>query len=439
MNAAVNCVPGTTRSFTGVLTTLALLLFAIRADAQQLADDIENLVRPHVDAGLLSGVILVAHGEDIVFQQGYGFAEWEHQVANMPGTRLGIGSITKAFTENVTDALLLEGRVSLTDPVEKYIPEFPRGPAGGIPNVGHLLNHRAGVPHRVTSAIDETQPMNTVAIVSRVAEQGLLFEPGSERLYSSAGFTTLARVLEIATNAPFDQLLVRYVLGPARMTSTRDESGQLLMAGRAMPYRLGAEVDRIAVKKAPYKDLGFLTGAGSVYSTAADLRRYVDAIDKGVFGAAARAGLFGDNPNEWRGIYGRTNGYEASVDVLPGERTVLIILANLQSASTGQVRAQLQALLTGRAAAAIPLPPDVNERFEDPQEIVGAFGRADIRLINGDLFRGENEFYAIEGGSYFIPASGTRMRFRRNTEGIVDALVSTSLSGRESILERSPD
>ena len=413
-----------------------LLLVAAPLSAQSFADEIEGLVQPHAEAGLFSGVILVANSDEVIFQKGYGFANWEQRVANNATTRLGVGSITKSMTVNVADALIEEGRIRLDDPVEEYIPDFPRGPAGGMATIEHLLHHRAGVPHRVTSAAEESQPMSTSDIVAKVAGLGLLFEPGSERLYSSAGYTTLARVLEVAGNQPFSQLIADYVFVPAGMSSARSETGQDLMAWRALPYRLGADANGMVVKHAPYKDLRFLTGAGSIYATASDLHRYVRAIDNGVFGDEARADLFGDDLTAWRGIYGRTNGYEASVDVFAGEQVLIVLLSNLQSATTGQVRARLQALVAGGEVVEIPLPPDVGDAFEDPADIVGVYGRAEIHIVSGALFRGDNEFYPTDGG-YYIPGSGTRMTFRRNSAGLVDALISTSASGRESVLEKT--
>ena len=77
--------------------------------------------------------------------------------------------------------------------------------------------------------------------------------------------------------------------------------------------------------------------------------------------------------------------------------------------------------------------------FENAEELVGRYdnrgGLAVISLNNGELFRGENQFYPIAGRRYYIPASGTTMYFRRNEAGEVDAIISVSGS-RESVLPR---
>jgi hypothetical protein len=270
--------------------------------------------------------------------------------------------------------------------------------------------------------------------------RGLLFEPGTRRLYSSAGFTCLARVIEIVENKPFEAVLAERIFKTARMTSASSETGQRLMPGRAMPYRLGADEGKVIVASAPYKDLRFLTGAGSVYATAEDLLHFVRSIHAGVFGTALRDTTFGGTGATWRGWTGRTNGYEASVDVLPEQDLTVIFLSNLQSAANWQIRERIQQILLGQRVTSIPLPPPASEQSEAPASLVGAYGSvaepAEVAVIDGKLFRGDNEFYPIEGGRYYIPGSGSVMRFRRNAAGAVDAIVSSNAEGQETILPR---
>jgi len=437
-----------TRSCRPLLTPLAVTVGLLGAatvgaqpapTAQAITDRIAALVEPHAAAGLLSGVILVARDGETVFQRGYGAASWELPAPVDSSTRFGIGSITKVMTEAVVRQLVEAGRLSLDAPVASYLPGFPTGPAGGAPTVGHLLAHRAGVPHRVTTALDETQPLSAAAVVERVRAGGLLFEPGSRRLYSSAGYTCLARVIEVVEHRPFDDVLATRVFRPAGMRLALGETGQRLMRGRALPYRLGADAGRIVVAAAPYKDLRFLTGAGSVFATADDMERFVAALEHGMLGDELWEGSI-EGADAWTGWYGRTSGYEASVDVLPGQHLVVVLLSNLLSASNWQIRAQLKRIATGSDAEAIPLPPPVVAEFEPAMPLLGTYGSdaspVEIALIDGKPFRGENEFYPTAGDRYYIPASGSTMRFRRAASGAVDAIVTTSGDGRESVMPR---
>jgi CubicO group peptidase (beta-lactamase class C family) len=118
-------------------------------------------------------------------------------------SRFAIASITKVMTAAVAEKLAKEGRLDFDAPVRRYIPGFPDGPKGGSPTVRHLLDHKAGGPWHVTEPIDETQRLLPADIVERIKKRGLLFEPGTEELYSSAGYTALAPVIEVVEQKPF--------------------------------------------------------------------------------------------------------------------------------------------------------------------------------------------------------------------------------------------
>jgi CubicO group peptidase (beta-lactamase class C family) len=392
---------------------------------------IDSLAAGEAKAELLSGVILVARGDRIILQRAYGFASWELRAPTSTATRFGIGSITKPMTETLVEMFVTEGRLDLDAPVSKYLGSFPAGPKGGLVTVRHLVDHRSGVPHRVTNEMEETQPLHPSDIVERVRTKGLLFEPGTQELYSSAGFSCLARVIEVIESKPFDAVLRDRIFRPASMATATGEIGQQLMSQRALPYRLGASAGAVVVASAPYQNLAFLTGAGSVYATAEDLLRFARALRSGVFGPAGKARVAASAGQTWRGWYGRTNGYEASVDVLPAADVTFVFLSNLRSAANWQVREQVKNLLAGGSASAIRRPPQPhNPPLETPDSFLGSYGDPSdpvvIAMVDGHLFRDDNEIYPIEGGRYYIPASGSVMRFRRTSDGIVDAMITVS-------------
>jgi CubicO group peptidase (beta-lactamase class C family) len=425
---------------------IVLLLAATPAAAQWALTDselvsaatrIDALVEPQSEAGLVSGVIVVARGDDILIDRAFGYADHELRVPNSVAMRFGVGSITKPMTWVLLTLLSQEGRLDLDSPVEAYIPRFPRGPRGGAPTLRQLRDHRSGVPHRVTDAIDETQPLRAVDIVERVREAGLAFEPGSAYLYSSAGYTCLARVIEIIEGESFEAVLARRIFGPARMDRAVSETGSDLMDMRARSYRLGSDGRAMVARHTPYKDLRFLSGAGSVYATARDILRFVRAARGGVFGDTVREQTFSGDGTHWQGWLGRTNGYEASVDYLAASDLTIVLLSNLQSVATSQIRTSLQSILQGIDVMPVPIPPPVAPVFEEPALLTGTYGGATISIIDGRLFRGENEFYPIAGRRYYIPGSGTVMRFRRNQAGMIDAILSTNAGGDESVLPRA--
>jgi CubicO group peptidase (beta-lactamase class C family) len=393
-----------------------------------LLTSIDSLATGEATAGLLSGVILVARGDQILLQRAYGFASWELRAPATTATRFGIGSITKVMTGTLVDMLVSESRLDLDAPVSRYLGSFPAGPKGGSVTIRHLVDHRSGVSHRVTTPMEETAPLHPSDIVERVRVKGLLFEPGSQDLYSSAGFSCLARVVELIEGKPFDTVLRDRIFQPASMVTASGETGEQLMPQRALPYRLAASAGTVVVASAPYKNLGFLTGAGSVYATAEDLLRFARALRKGVVGPAGKTRTAETAGQTWRSWYGRTNGYEASVDLLPAADVTFVFLSNLRSAANWQVREQVKNLLAGGKAAAIfRPPPPLASSFETPDSYLGSYGEPSdpivVAMVDGHLFRDESEFYPIAGGRYYIPASGSVMRFRRTSDGTVDGMI----------------
>jgi hypothetical protein len=196
------------------------------------------------------------------------------------------------------------------------------------------------------------------------------------------------------------------------------------------------------VAGAPFKNLEFLTGAGSVYATAEDLLHFVRALRGGVLGRAGQAQVADSVGITWKSWYGRTDGYEASVDFNPAADLTLVFLSNLRSAANWQVRAQLRNLLLGRQVESIRRPPSVTSSSETPASFIGSYGDPPdpvvISVVDDHLFRDENEFYPIGDARYYIPASGSVMRFRRTSTGIVDAILTRWGDGRETSLLRIP-
>ena len=405
-----------------------------------VSGQIERLIEPQARADLFSGVILVQQGDRVVFQRAAGFASWELRVANSERTRFGIGSITKPMTQALVSRLVEQHRLNPRAPVEQYIPGFPKGPNGEKPTIEQLLKHTAGVPHRVTTPAEEMLPLHPADIVERVKARGLLFEPGSQELYSSAGYTCLARIIEIIEGRSFEDALAEEVFKPAEMKSAMSETGSRLMPDRALPYVLGAGKGGPAIEIAsPYENLSFLAGAGSVYATPADLVAFVRKVRDGALGEELKSWAIEGDKDEWRGWYGRTNGYEASVDLLPSQDLVVAMVSNLQSAANWQVRKGIHDLAVGRPVPAIPWPPARAANFEPPSDVVGLYGDRndplEFAVHEGELFRDEDQIYPVAGDKYYEPVSGRTMRFHRQ-DGKVDSIVTTYGDGRERVLRK---
>ena len=225
---------------------------------------VSEYMQPLAVAGEVSGTVLVAEGSCIILEKSYGLSDYGHRIPNAPSTLFAIASITKPFTDIILDRLLEQHRLALSDSLSKWIPSFPRGREITI---AQLRAHRAGIPHRVTTPAEELEPHSASDMVRLAAEHPLLFEPGKEVSYSSAGYSVLARVLELAGGESYARLLHKFVFDPAGATTSIDATERTASAVRTLSYFRGPS----GFVQAPHKDLSFLVGAGSAYSTPADL------------------------------------------------------------------------------------------------------------------------------------------------------------------------
>src|SRR6476620_7609225 len=131
-----------------------------------------------------------------VLLKAYGMADLEHDVRNTPETIFEAGSVSKQFTAMAVLLLAKEGKLSIDDPVRKYIPELPDYK---VPlTIRHMLNHTSGLRDWGSVESIAGWPRTTreythghvLDIVSR--QQSLNFEPGSKWSYSNTGFNLAA-------------------------------------------------------------------------------------------------------------------------------------------------------------------------------------------------------------------------------------------------------
>ena len=174
------------------LAALALLLsapaaaHAAPAQAPRLEPAVDAYLRPLVDLDLFQGAILIARGDQILLEKGYGFANLELQVRNTPAQVFRIASLSKPFTEVALGRLVQEGRVHLSDSLSQYLPDFPQGDRITLEM---LRTHRAGIASMNSIPFDEEadEPNTLDSLVRLLARQPLAFEPGARVRYSNGG------------------------------------------------------------------------------------------------------------------------------------------------------------------------------------------------------------------------------------------------------------
>jgi len=122
-----------------------LLLFALSAPCtpRETESKVDEYINAYLKMGTFSGSILIARKGIVLFSKGYGMANYENDVPNIPQTKFRLGSITKQFTATSIMQLEEKGLLNVNDPISRYLPDYPDGEKITI---HHLLTHTSGIP-----------------------------------------------------------------------------------------------------------------------------------------------------------------------------------------------------------------------------------------------------------------------------------------------------
>jgi CubicO group peptidase (beta-lactamase class C family) len=225
--------------------------------------------------GLIWGIIM---DDELAHVGVSGLSDVEKNAPVTPETIFRIASMTKSFTAMAILKLRDEGRLSLDDPAERYVPELRQwhGPTDDAPRITlrHLLSHSAGFPE--DNPWGDQQLAVTEDEFTAMLARGMSFStaPGTGYEYSNYGFAILGRVISRVAGVPYRQYLQREILDPLGMTATTLEPTQVNDALRARGYRW----EDARWKEEPPLPDGAFGAMGGMLTSMSDLSRYVAAL-----------------------------------------------------------------------------------------------------------------------------------------------------------------
>jgi CubicO group peptidase (beta-lactamase class C family) len=293
----------------------------------------------------------VSEGGKVVLRKAYGMADLEYDVPNTADTIFEAGSVSKQFTAAAILLLAREGKLSLDDPVRKYIPELPDY---GTPLlIRHMLQHTSGLRDwgevEAIAGWPRTSRVYTQAhvldIVSR--QKSLNFEPGTNWSYSNTGYNLAAVIVSRVSGQPFAEFCRHRIFEPLGMTHTswRDDFRRVVK-GRAIAYD---ETKGAYLQDMPFEDV---YGNGGLLTTVGDLLRWNEnAVDQKVgdrefLRLELQPGHFNNGtPHGYAmGLYiqsfmgvrevshsGSTAGYRAYLARYPDQHVSVAVLCNVSS------------------------------------------------------------------------------------------------------------
>jgi D-alanyl-D-alanine carboxypeptidase len=338
-----------------MLNLLLLLPPAARAQAtlevgtQQEIDVVVN--QTLAATGVPSASLAVVSGGRMVYEQAYGYSNLETQTAARTEMRYCIGSITKQFIAASILMLAEQGRLALTDPVSKFVPNLTRG---NEVTVRQLLSMTSGYqdfwPQDYVPPM-MLKPVTAQQIINRWARIPLDFDPGTKWQYSNTNYVIAGLIIEKVSGMPLFDFLKKRIFEPLQMNSVTT-----MHAAKNTPtdpvgylkYALGPP------RPAPKEGKGWMFGAGELAMTASDLARWdIGIIDSKLMkkhsykqfetevllknGVGTRYGLgISIAMEQDRRILshgGEVSGFVARNVIYPEDHAAVVVLTNLDASS----------------------------------------------------------------------------------------------------------
>lgn len=192
-------------------------------------------------------------------------------------TRYRVGSVTKMFTATMIFQLAEEGKLKLTDHLDKFFPQIPN--ANKI-TIAHILAHRSGI-HEVTENPDfrtrRFDPLTKDEMVAMIAKGSLDFEPGTKYTYSSSGYFLLGMIVEKLTGKSYGEALKERIASKIGLKDTYPGTGNIdVNKNESFSYRYGR-----GWEQQPESHISIFFGSGAVISTPADLSKFIQGLFDG--------------------------------------------------------------------------------------------------------------------------------------------------------------
>jgi CubicO group peptidase (beta-lactamase class C family) len=259
---------------------LAATAAAAHAQDKALVSYVDSVANAAVAQHKTPGVsVAVVRRGRTALAKGYGFADLENDIPATAETVYRIGSITKQFTSSAIMRLAEQGKLSLDDTLQKFLPTYDT--KGNRVTVRHLLNHTSGIKSYTSlPAFGRVMRLDLPhdSLVALFASEPFDFKPGDRWLYDNSGYFLLGMIVEKVSGKPYGQYLQDEFFTPLGLKSTVycDEAPLIKHRARGYVPKPGvqfANADPLSMEL-PY-------AAGSLCSTVTDLAAWTAALSSG--------------------------------------------------------------------------------------------------------------------------------------------------------------
>lgn len=359
----------------------ALLIAVSPASAQSALSDsvrvaINRVFAPWTSTTGPGCAVGVSRNGRVIFENGYGMANLEHDIPITPTSIFHVASVSKQFTATAIMLLVRDGKLSLDDDVRKYVPEVPAYPQ--TITIRHLLQHTSGLRDqwdllfmaRGRFEEDRITEDDVLEIVSR--QRALNFEPGAEYLYSNTGYTLAGTIVRRVSGMSLREFADQRIFKALGMTHTHfHDDYTMIVKDRAAGYGRRPGGWRVSL---PNYDT---YGATSLFTTVGDLLKWQANFDQPVVGDAAMLDEMqasavltnGDSTGYGYGIAttiyrgarmvghgGSDAGYRTYLGRFPEHGLSITVLCNASTANPAALAQDVADVILGDRLAPLPSP-----------------------------------------------------------------------------------
>ena len=391
--------------------------------AAPLERQIDAYVAPMVAAHSFSGVVLVARGGKVLATRAYGLASQELATANRIDSKFQLASVSKPITAAAVLRLVERGKIDLHAPLSAVLPDYPNSEHM---TVHQLLTHTSGVPN-----INQLPIYGELGLKRRAAAEIVDafknakpdFQPGTKLAYSNSNYALLALIIEKVSGMPYGEFVEREIFRPLGMMDSGHRGDDAAIISRmSQGYRAEG---RSGLSRPAWFDWTVKTGNGSLYSTAADLNRFVDGyFQDRLVGPELRKIATSPAQNlpqrvpgfEWmskevgygwmidshlgrRRVYhpGNSPGFNTAIAYYPDDKLTIVVLSNIYINNA----VPLSEAFAGMALGFQPPAPVLADSAIAPTEFSGLVG--DYRFGSDFPDRKRITIYEMDGHLWLRP------------------------------------
>lgn len=336
------------------------------ADLQQKVDQVAQHALD--DTGVPSASLAIVRDGQVVYTQAYGKARLDPAEAAAPGMRYSVGSISKQFTATAILLLEQQGKLSIDDPVGKWLPELTR--ANEV-TLRMVLSHTSGYQDYWPEDYlmpPMSEPTTARRILDTWGKKALDFDPGTKWQYSNTNYVIAGRIVEMVSGEPLMQFLQEHIFKPLDMKEVWNSDQKKLDQPDAegyIRYALGP------LRPAPKEGRGWMFAAGELAMPAYDLAQWdISVMNRSLLTAKSYDEMFqsvklkdGSDSHYGLGLFiddlqghaelehtGEVSGFTAENMVFPQDKVAIAVLTNQDASRAGSVMGRaLAPLLLGLA------------------------------------------------------------------------------------------